>query len=217
MAQRTAGANRPNSGLQHITVLEEAHNLLRRTSTEQSQESSNLQGKSVEMLTNAIAEMRTYGEGFLIADQSPGLLDMAVIRNTNTKLILRLPDEGDRLLVGKAAGLNDDQIVELSRLDTGVAAVYQNHWLEPVLCKVEHFKGEKPYEYVFLGPFLVLEFCFCTVKNRRLSTNLHAQSHVWGGQGEEEVQQKQRGKAAAEQKLRETEGREVLESKDHNL
>ena len=149
MAQRTAGANRPNSGLQHITVLEEAHNLLRRTSTEQSQESSNLQGKSVEMLTNAIAEMRTYGEGFLIADQSPGLLDMAVIRNTNTKLILRLPDEGDRLLVGKAAGLNDDQIVELSRLDTGVAAVYQNHWLEPVLCKVEHFKGEKPYEYVY--------------------------------------------------------------------
>lgn len=149
MAQRTAGANHPNSGLQHITVLEEAHNLLRRTSTEQSQESSNLQGKSVEMLTNAIAEMRTYGEGFLIADQSPGLLDMAVIRNTNTKLILRLPDEGDRLLVGKAAGLNDDQIVELSRLDTGVAAVYQNHWLEPVLCKVEHFKGEKPYEYVY--------------------------------------------------------------------
>ena len=34
-------------------------------------------------------------------------------------------------------------------LDTGVAAVYQNHWLEPVLCKVEHFKGEKPYEYVY--------------------------------------------------------------------
>lgn len=147
MAQRAAGMNRPNSGLRHITVLEEAHNLLRRTSTEQNQESSNLQGKSVEMLTNAIAEMRTYGEGFIIADQSPGLLDMAVIRNTNTKLILRLPDEGDRILVGKAAGLNDDQIVELSRLDTGVAAVYQNHWLEPVLCKVAHFTAEKPYHY----------------------------------------------------------------------
>ena len=79
MAQRATGTNRPNSGLRHITVLEEAHDLLRRTSTEQSQESSNLQGKSVEMLTNAIAEMRTYGEGFIIADQAPGLLDMAVI------------------------------------------------------------------------------------------------------------------------------------------
>ncbi len=147
MAQRAAGENFSNSGLRHITVLEEAHNLLRRTATEQSQESSNLQGKSVEMLTNAIAEMRTYGEGFVIADQAPGLLDMAVIRNTNTKIILRLPDESDRILVGKAAGLNDDQIVELSRLDTGVAAVYQNHWLEPVLCKVSYFDGSKAFAY----------------------------------------------------------------------
>lgn len=147
MAQRSAGVNPPNSGLMHVTVLEEAHNLLRRTSSEQTQESSNLQGKSVEMLTNAIAEMRSYGEGFIIADQSPGLLDMAVIRNTNTKIILRLPDESDRILVGKAAGLNDDQIIELSRLDTGVAAVYQNHWLEPVLCKVAHFADEREFSY----------------------------------------------------------------------
>ena len=147
MEQRSDGSNKPNSGLRHITVLEEAHNLLRRTSMEQSQESSNLQGKSVEMLTNAIAEMRTYGEGFIIADQSPGLLDMAVIRNTNTKIVLRLPDESDRMLVGKAAGLNDEQIVELSRLDTGVAAVYQNHWLEPVLCKVDYFGEARCFSY----------------------------------------------------------------------
>lgn len=147
MEQRADGSNKPNSGLRHITVLEEAHNLLRRTSMEQSQESSNLQGKSVEMLTNAIAEMRTYGEGFIIADQSPGLLDMAVIRNTNTKIVLRLPDESDRMLVGKAAGLNDGQIVELSRLDTGVAAVYQNHWLEPVLCKVDYFGEARCFSY----------------------------------------------------------------------
>jgi DNA helicase HerA-like ATPase len=92
-----------NSGLSHITVLEEAHNLLRRTSTEQASEGTNLLGKSVEMLANAIAEMRTYGEGFIIADQSPGLMDMSVIRNTNTKIILRLPDENDRILVGKSA------------------------------------------------------------------------------------------------------------------
>lgn len=57
-----------NAELKHITVLEEAHNLLKRTSTEQMAESANLLGKSVEMLANAIAEMRTYGEGFIIAD-----------------------------------------------------------------------------------------------------------------------------------------------------
>jgi hypothetical protein len=142
--RQTSGAM--NSGLNHVTVLEEAHNLLKRTSTEQTNEGSNLLGKSVEMLANAIAEMRTYGEGFIIADQSPGLLDMSVIRNTNTKIILRLPDESDRVLVGKSAGLSDDQITELARLQCGVAAIYQNDWLQPVLCKVDnHEKIYGPY------------------------------------------------------------------------
>lgn len=145
---RMSNANSMNSELKHITVLEEAHNLLKRTSTEQSSESANLIGKSVEMLTNAIAEMRTYGEGFIIADQAPALLDMAVIRNTNTKIIMRLPDQGDRELVGKAANLNDDQIIELAKLPCGVAAVYQNEWVEPVLCKVDEFaKIENAYSY----------------------------------------------------------------------
>jgi len=125
-----------NTELKHITVLEEAHNLLRRTSTEQSSESANLLGKSVEMLANAIAEMRTYGEGFIIADQSPCLMDMSVIRNTNTKIIMRLPDSSDRIFVGKSANLNDNQIIEISKLPLGVAAVYQNDWIQPVLCKV---------------------------------------------------------------------------------
>lgn len=134
---RIACAEGSNSELRHVTVLEEAHNLLKRTSTEQSSETANLLGKSVEMLANSIAEMRTYGEGFIIADQSPGLLDMSVIRNTNTKIIMRLPDFSDRELVGKAAGLNDDQIIELSKLPRGVAAVYQNDWISPVLCSVD--------------------------------------------------------------------------------
>ena len=135
-----------NSPLTHITVLEEAHNLLKRTSTEQSSEGSNLLGKSVELLANSIAEMRTYGEGFIIADQSPGLLDMSVIRNTNTKIILRLPDKSDRELVGYAAGLDEDQIEELSKLKRGVAAVYQNDWVEPVLAKISKCNiSEKPY------------------------------------------------------------------------
>ena len=137
-----------NSPLRHVTVLEEAHNLLKRTSTEQSQDSGNLLGKSVEMLANAIAEMRTYGEGFIIADQAPGLLDLSVIRNTNTKIIMRLPDQDDRELVGRAANLNDDQITELARLPVGVAAVYQNNWIEPVLCQVERYENEKKVECI---------------------------------------------------------------------
>ena len=137
-----ATATDMNERLKHITVLEEAHNLLRRTSTEQASESANLQGKSVEMLANAIAEMRTYGEGFVIADQAPGLLDLSVIRNTNTKIIMRLPDRADRELVGRAANLNDDQIIELAKLPCGVAAIYQNEWIQPVLCQIDRYSPE---------------------------------------------------------------------------
>ena len=139
-----------NSPLKHLTVLEEAHNILKRTTTEGLSESGNLMGKSVEMLSNAIAEMRSYGEGFIIVDQAPGLLDMSAIRNTNTKIIMRLPDLNDRELVGKAANLNESQIAELAKLPCGVGAVYQNEWIQPVLCKIDKSsrdEGMYKYEY----------------------------------------------------------------------
>lgn len=131
-----------NVPLKHVTVLEEAHNLLKKTSTEQSAESSNMVGKSVEMLTNAIAEIRTYGEGFVIVDQAPNLLDTAAIRNTNTKIILRLPESSDREITGGSVALKEQQFGELSRLPTGVAAVYQNDWQEAVLCSLPKYEVE---------------------------------------------------------------------------
>lgn len=137
-----------HSGLSHVTVLEEAHHLLKRTSMSQSMDSANLAGKSVEMLTNAFAEMRSAGEGFIIADQSPGLMDMSVIRNTNTKIVMRLPAQEDRELTGRAIGLNDPQVMELAKLPTGVAAVYQNDWLNAVLVRIPYYEtGEARYEY----------------------------------------------------------------------
>lgn len=135
--------------LNHITVLEEAHNILKRTSFEQSSESSNLIGKSVEMISNSIAEMRTYGEGFIIVDQAPQLLDMSAIRNTNTKIILRLPDYGDRELVGRAIGLNESQLNEMARFKQGVAVVSQSGWIEPVLCAIhEYTEYDKDKKYI---------------------------------------------------------------------
>ena len=145
---RMSNADGMNQPLKHVTVLEEAHNILKRTSTEQSSEGSNVAGKAVEMLSNAIAEMRTYGEGFIIADQSPSAVDISAIRNTNTKIIMRLPDETDRRLAGKASGVTDEQLEEIAKLPKGIAVVYQNDWLEPVLCKIHHFcEEEKPYQY----------------------------------------------------------------------
>lgn len=134
-----------NVPLRHVTVLEEAHNILKRTSTEQNIEDSNVAGKSVEMISNAIAEMRTYGEGFIIVDQSPSAIDISAIRNTNTKIIMRLPDEQDRRLAGKSASLKDNQLDEIAKLPKGVAVVYQNDWIEPILCIIGKFCGEEQH------------------------------------------------------------------------
>lgn len=143
---RQSSGNRLNSALCHVTVLEEAHHLLKRTSTQQSMDSANLLGKSVEMLSNAFAEMRTYGEAFIIADQSPAQVDMSVIRNTNTKIVMRLPTQEDQRAVGKAIGLNDIQTAELAKLPTGVAAVYQNDWMDAVLTQIPRYSHpDAPY------------------------------------------------------------------------
>ncbi|GHX71477.1 type VI secretion protein [Vibrio cholerae] len=150
-----------NQPLKHITVLEEAHNILRANPSTGGAEGSSVAEKSVEMLSNAIAEMRTYGEGFIIADQSPSAVHISAIRNTNTKILMRLPDEADRLLAGKSAALTEEQIDEMARLPRGVAVVYQNEWLEAVLCKVSRFSGqESPYHYQAVPTYAMSEMSF---------------------------------------------------------
>lgn len=136
---RMANAEQANSGLRHITVLEEAHNLLKRVTPGAA--GSNVVGKSVEMICNSIAEMRTYGEGFIIVDQSPTAVDIAAIKNTNTKILMRLPEKGDCEAVGNAAGLNEEQVREMAKLGTGIAVVMQNNWLEAVLTHIDAFSN----------------------------------------------------------------------------
>lgn len=136
-----------NLPLRHVTVLEEAHNLLRKTSFSQSQEGTNMQGKSVEMISNAIAQLRSMGEGFIIVDQAPKELDESVIRNTNTKIIHRIPFEEDYRIAGKSANISEEQLLEIPRLRDGVAVVFQNNWLQPVLCQFPRYENEMPLQY----------------------------------------------------------------------
>ncbi len=134
-----------NKGCTHITVLEEAHNLLKNTV---GGGQSELIGKSVEMLTNTIAEIRTYGEGFVIVDQSPSSVDISAIKNTNTKIILRTPEANDREAVGRSMGLTAEQVNEIAKLPSGVAVVYQNDWVKPVLTMIDKADvSEEPYIY----------------------------------------------------------------------
>jgi len=123
--------------LNHVCVLEEAHNILKRTNKDQSQEGANIVGKSVEMISNSIKEMRTYGEGFIIIDQSPMAVDTSAIENTSTKIIMNTPAKDACEELSSALSLNERQSKELSRLSTGVAAVFQKGWLTPVLMKID--------------------------------------------------------------------------------
>lgn len=130
---RYAHQNDNNVGLKHITVLEEAHNILKRCSHETSLDSANVQGASVGMLVDCIAEMRSVGEGMMIIDQSPGAVDEAAIKNTAIKIAMRLPEKNDCEAIGNALSLSPEQTLELSRLDVGVAAVFHVGWSETVL------------------------------------------------------------------------------------
>jgi putative ATP-binding protein len=146
---RIATATQMNMPLKHVTILEEAHNLLKRTSTEQSAEGANLVGKSVEMIVNGIAEMRTYGEGFIIVDQSPGMLDLSAIRNTNTKIVMALPEYLDRDAAGKSLGLTEKQILDISKQSVGQAIAYQSDWEEAVQCQIQKSQStEIPFQYI---------------------------------------------------------------------
>ena len=94
------------------------------------------------MISSAIAEMRTYGEGFIIVDQSPTAVDVSAVKNTNTKIIMRLPDYEDCKIAGLSMGLNDSQIREIARFPMGVAVVYQNNWVEAVLTQIDKSKEQ---------------------------------------------------------------------------
>lgn len=135
-----------NSGLRHVTVLEEAHNLLKNTTGQRGTAGNQVVAKSVEMIVNSIAEMRTYGEGFFIVDQSPTSVDIAAVKNTNTKIIMRLPEKDDCELVGRSVSLKEGQREELSRLKVGKAVVMQSNWSEAVLAQI--FRADNKYEHI---------------------------------------------------------------------
>ena len=136
----TAPAN--NALLRHVTILEEAHNLLKNTVNNPGG-ASTVVAKSVEMICNSIAEMRTSGEGFILVDQSPSSVDIAAIKNTNTKIVMRLPEMMDCESIGRSISLNEQQILELSKLRTGTAVVMQNNWCDAVLAQIDYY----PYTY----------------------------------------------------------------------
>ena len=58
----------------------------------------------------------------------------------------RTPEANDRDAVGRSMGLTPDQVNEIAKLPSGVAVIYQNDWVNPVLCMIEKANvHERPY------------------------------------------------------------------------
>lgn len=117
-SQMTKGSKQ----LSHILMVEEAHRLLKNVS--ESGEGGNTRAKSVEFFCNLLAEIRTFGQGILIADQIPTKLAPDTIKNTNLKIVHRTVALEDRETIGRAMNMSPEQIEYLSSLRRGYAAVY---------------------------------------------------------------------------------------------
>jgi hypothetical protein len=126
--------------IQHVTVIEEAHRLLKNVPTEVSTETANVRGKAVETFANMLSEIRAYGEGVLIAEQIPTKLAPDAIKNTNLKILHRLVAEDDRQVVGATMNLTDEQLRAVTTFARGQAAVYAEGNDHPFLVEVYAFK-----------------------------------------------------------------------------
>lgn len=118
--------------LRHITVIEEAHRLLENVPVGQAGDFANPRGKAVEAFANLIAEIRAYGEGLVIVDQSPARLAPDAVRNTNLKLTHRIVAREDRDVIARAINLDDAQQEVLVSLPRGRALAFMSGMDRPV-------------------------------------------------------------------------------------
>jgi len=124
------------AGLAHLTVVEEAHRLLRRPEP-RGTGGAGAAGHAVELFAGLLAEIRAYGEGLVIAEQIPARLVPDVIKNTAVKITHRLPAADDRDAVGATMNATPRQSRYLVTLPPGQAAVFADGMDFPVLVQVK--------------------------------------------------------------------------------
>lgn len=157
---RTKGRKLP--AFQHVTVIEEAHRLLKYVPLEAHPEVANVRGKAVETFANMLAEIRAYGEGVIVAEQIPAKLAPDVIKNTNLKVLHRLVAEDDRRLMGGAMNLDEAQKRFVTTLNTGQAAVFAEGDDGPFLVAVSEHPATMTKGQVADQDVATLMQSFCT-------------------------------------------------------
>ena len=118
-------------GLKHILVIEEAHRLLKNTSSENNENFGNPKGKAVEHFTNMLAEMRSYGEGIIVSEQIPTKLAPDVIKNSSNKIVHRLASKDDQEVMANTIGLKNEEAIYIGNQKTGYALCSKEGLYQP--------------------------------------------------------------------------------------
>jgi hypothetical protein len=110
--------------LKHLTLIEEAHRLLKHVPQEASEQDGNVRSKAVETFCNMLSEIRAYGEGVIVSEQIPDKLARDLIKNTNLKIMHRIVARDDRDIMGDTMNLTEEQKKYVTTLDKGNAVVF---------------------------------------------------------------------------------------------
>jgi DNA helicase HerA-like ATPase len=138
--------------LRHLTVLEEAHRLLRDPGPGQRGPAA----KAVELFASLFAEVRAYGEGLVVAEQIPSKLISDVTKNTAVKIVHRLPAADDRQAVGATMNLTPAQEQYIVTLPPGEAAVFADGADYPWLVRMPDGTGREAAPDVATPPAAII-------------------------------------------------------------
>lgn len=126
-----------SKGLKHLLVIEEAHRLLKNVSTQSSEDLGNPKGKAVEHFTNMLAEMRSYGQGVIVAEQIPSKLAPEVIKNSSNKIIHRIIAKDDQETIANTIGVYPEDAIYLGNSKVGYALCHKEGMSQPVIVKID--------------------------------------------------------------------------------
>jgi hypothetical protein len=110
--------------VEHLLVLEEAHRVLPEVrDLSADPESGSAKSTSSQLLSNMLAEVRSYGEQVIVVDQSPSKVASDVVRNTNLKIVHRTVAGDDQKTMAAAVGLPEEQASLFGSLARGEVIV----------------------------------------------------------------------------------------------
>ncbi|MEU7010560.1 DUF87 domain-containing protein [Streptomyces sp. NPDC046332] len=140
-------ANRVGGSLAHVTVIEEAHRLLGRPAAHGGDaKEGNAQARAAQAFANTLAENRKYGEGVVIVEQVPGKLVEDAYKNTNLKVMHRLPSAEDRNLIGGTMRFSPDQERYAASLEPFQAFAHHDRIDRPGLLQVPDVRAQAARE-----------------------------------------------------------------------